>query len=617
MKGKVKKIMLVGVAALAVAVAGVGTLAHDEVKANTSEPLFEMVEGASVRTSADTSGIRFSLRVLPEGQTALSAYKAVEYGMLVTQESEATIDEIYTAGEAVFAKDGEWSFDEEDIAEKKFLVNITGDTLVDEKDDEGVATGNKLFNAALTNISQANYTKTYVGVGYIKTTSEGDTVSADDDVVTYHFATKNNNERTITYVAEKAIAENDENAVGNEVVENYVNGGYANLGLTATDTEKEAGTETNPYVVEETDCAGLINATNNNLIYGANKFMTFADGVDNAKITTDFAMDRAYTFIQTHDYEQDALALDYFDSPSTKVAAYGMSGTSASKSVMNETAEWHEAYEGRYGVISMKPATTKTASSVTYGVYYVKSTVRNSEFNRPSHKDITRLTDWDYLSMWIYIEGEDGETVTVTANTNGTGKYENVPCNTWWEYRVYLYTFIGNGMYRPWNNFASSSNNSGDDKISTLAVLGERTVYVDEVKYVEDNDVMNLGLEFTDETNNYATITATLKEGVSITPTKVTLFARGFNDETFVSGSVKSSGAGNAYNMPNKGREMEWNEDSATCPIAVDLSKTFNNFWIYARFELDGVTYSSHRKIYYYDTDGDGAKELTDVAPTA
>ena len=576
MKGKVKK-TLIGVAALAFAFAGVGSLASYEAKANTPA-LFEMVEGASVRTSADTSGIRFSLRVNSDQQTALSAYKAVEYGMLITQESEATIDEIYNAGEAVFAEDGDWSFNKEDIATKKYLANITGDTLVDEKDDEGVATGNKLFNAALTNISQANFTKTYVGVGYIKTTSEGATDSADDDVVTYHFASKNNNERTITYVAEKALAENDENAVGKEVVENYVSGGYANLGLTVANTEEEAGTETNPYVVEETDCAGLINATNNNLIYGANKFMTFADGVDNAKITTDFAMDRAYTFIQTHDYEQDALALDYFDSPSTKAAAYGMSGTNTSKSVMNETAEWHEAYEGRYGVISLNRTRQQTWTNV-YNVYHVMSTVRDKDYmDEQEIADITENTLWDYVSMWIYIAGEDGESVTVAAQ-QGRGACE-VPCNTWWEYRIALDVFV---IYckTPWNTLGYDSALTSANNACLLAIQSETdyTVYVDSMAYVKTEDAFSVSVADSGNSDNKANITVTPNTGYenAFENATYTYYVRAY-------GTVESSG---------KAKEEAITATTGKFSL-VKSDRVWTKFWVCVKVEIAGELYLSH-----------------------
>lgn len=482
MKGKIKK-TLIGVAALAFAFAGVGSLATYEAKA-VEPALFEMVEGASVRTSVDTSGIRFSLRVNGDQQTALSAYKSVEYGMLITQEGEATIDEIYNAGEAVFAENGDWSFDEKDIATKKFLVNITGDTLVDEKDDNGDATGNKLFNAALTNISQANYTKTYVGVGYVKTTSEGATDSADDDVVEYHFASKNKNERTITYVAEKAIAENDENAVGNAVVENYVSGGYANLGLTGAQATN-VGTVNNPVLVStDANYSALKTAIADEVVSGTSYYQIGKD-VNDDNFVNDF--DLANGKAKNATFEIDDNEVENFGSAESIKAAF----IPTTKKTQYEGAAWLQTYKGRTGVLSLTSAgyyddnasyaanKGGKAKTVYDGhAYYVQSSQRDGNFYATNWESDD---SWNYISIWMYVQKpQDAKYESVTF---GAGTYyqapQNVPYDTWYEF-VLPKTNVKTAYNNPADVFGYGN---GTLKCALVTKTEGLTVYIDEISY--------------------------------------------------------------------------------------------------------------------------------------
>ena len=632
---KSRKKALLSVVSMVFAVACVGTVASYNTKVNAATPLFEMKKGASVRTSADTPGIRFSFTVDETQETALSAYKTVEYGMLITQTSEvADINTLYNAGASIFTSDT-YTFDKDEHKahpEKIMLANITGSTLTDGKDEDA---GKKVFNAALTNISTENFTVTYMGVGYIKTTDS-------ENNVAYHFAENNENVRTITYVAEAAIVANDPNAVGNTVAKNYVNGGYSNLGLTGT------GTEESPYIVTESNYEALKGATENKLIYGAGKCMKFANGVDYSNLATDFA-DRKYSFVW-ESADPTLLEVENFNAPSKVAAAYANPNTawSATKSIKNATAVYHDEFEDRTGVISLKaasyyesPADPWKADGWSY-YFCSKSGFTQASFGPANEENdyldayIASKDRWDYVSAWIYIEGEENETVTLQAYNNGFATYENVPCNEWYEYKVervkLVDTYIGHASqepyYRGWfdynvwrealplfiindttdRTFDTTSDENGLYPVQKDA--NNRTVYIDRISYEKDYtvSVAKEGMQAVITTSrNQADSTITVKANgndVTVTDGKFDLVLGNVYTVTataFINEEQRTATCTYSYTlddvMPANEIEGFYNADSVNAAYGVKegtttLDKTTHNdtaAWVASKEDKNGV----------------------------
>lgn len=429
MKNKFRNVLL-ATASIMFSAACFGSLATFAANAagETSEYLFTMNQGASVRKNKDTAGIRFSYTVTDEQYDAFqdeNKYTDVTYGMIISTTDIVSIGELYEQKAGVFTNSA-YTFDVEAWKanrELKLLVNITGDALVKELDDEGVWTNNYLFNAALTNIAEENYTKAYVGMGYVKATPAG-------GEETYYFAENVENTRTITYVAEKAQEANETDPDG--IIANYVTKGYAGLGLSG------AGTEKTPYVVESADYETLKKATQNGTIYGAGKCMEFAEGVDYTNLATDFA-GRNYNFVWAT--ADTATEVELFNAPTKTSAAYYVGLDGKDKEVVNGSAQYYDEFEGRYGVVSLKSTHyyhnktndfTAAASNDGAGVagwrYYFASA---SGYTRSSGgwDDET----WDYMSIWLYIAGETGASATIMEQFGRNSAV--VPCNTWYEFR--------------------------------------------------------------------------------------------------------------------------------------------------------------------------------------
>lgn len=544
MKTKFRKVLLT-TASIMFSAACFGSLATYAANATgeTPEYLFTMNQGASVRKNKDTAGIRFSYTVTGDQYTAFqdqTQYTNVEYGMLITQESEATVAELYAAGASVFEENSAtYTFDvdaHKANAALKLLVNITGDTLVAEKDDEGQLTGDYLFNAALTNISEENYMKPYVGVGYIKATPAGGTE-------TYYFAENVENTRTITYVAEKAQEANETDSDG--VIADYVTDGYAKLGLSG------AGTEQDPYVVEEADYEALKTATANGYIYGVDKCMSFADGVDYSDLAADFA-DRNYSFVWAAANTDSEIEL--FNAPSKTAAAYNYyQGGSNGKSEVNPTAKYYDEFAGRYGVVSLKSSdyyhnqvkhyvhketgadTTEQPDDYSSDIYstYVEyndftkeagagaSIAAGWRYYFASASGYSRSNGdwdsevWDYMSIWLYIEGAQGGSVTVSEQYGRS--VATVPYNTWYElkYETYRSYFDDNNFnesnakYRPLFIIPGTGDyavTEAYDQANIFDMTNNTTVYIDDITF-GINPLKSLSVAKVDSTK--AQITAT------------------------------------------------------------------------------------------------------------
>ncbi len=194
-----------------------------------------------------------------------------------------------------------------------------------------------------------------------------------------------------------------------------------------------------------------------------------------AKETNVYRSKEVYLDVKTSEGE-----IEGFDLPSSTVAAYGVNeNVKGDKTVAGNSVQWHETFEGKDGVISMKPAKTDSYG----GAYYVRSTTKTTDFYKFG-TDITQNTMWDYVSAWIYVAGEDGETVEVSGEHNRFP--QTIPCNTWYEYRVGMEYFVVRGWNRPWDTFSNRANVNWDSR--SFLYVGEGTeadytVYMDCFSY--------------------------------------------------------------------------------------------------------------------------------------
>ncbi len=171
---------------------------------------FVMEKGASVRLKSDAgnSGIRFEARLSESDYQELetgSAYTDVKYGMLIAPRSYLTEGHEFTV-ENVFGENAiyDWAPQLEDgtfgeyVGTKVRITNIVYDELQYSVSSDQF----RSVYGSLINILPQNFTREFVGLGYIAcTTAEGETLFklanyADSDI--------DNNTRSVTYIAQKA-----------------------------------------------------------------------------------------------------------------------------------------------------------------------------------------------------------------------------------------------------------------------------------------------------------------------------------------------------------------------------------------------------------------------------
>ncbi len=158
------------------------------------------------------------------------------------------------------------------------------------------------------------------------------------------------------------------------------------------------------------------------------------------------------------------------------------------KEMPNKTAVWHEEWKDHYGVVETKGVPVVSGegetATTTYS-YFFKSTYRTTSFYRygvdaegKEDKNISWVDDtrWNYLSVWVYVDGEDGETAEISAKYN-IGK-KTVNCNEWVEMK-FTKTEISNFGGNPFNIFSPSTHT----KVELLTCAENRTIYVDKISY--------------------------------------------------------------------------------------------------------------------------------------
>ncbi|MBQ8394347.1 MAG: DUF4838 domain-containing protein [Clostridia bacterium] len=161
---------------------------------------FEMDAGAAVRKDTPT-GIRFRSMLSVDDYNALeantAAYSRVTYGMLI-----APVDYVLEYGalneENVFGENPVygWTDGTDTYGGSVQIVNVSRNQMTDYTDDNGNAWKN--FTGVMHDVKGTNYHREFVGVGYIEAVDK----EGNKD---YRFATSNDNTRSVSYVAQKAL----------------------------------------------------------------------------------------------------------------------------------------------------------------------------------------------------------------------------------------------------------------------------------------------------------------------------------------------------------------------------------------------------------------------------
>ena len=179
------------------------------------------------------NGIKFAVCLSESDYEGLenlenTTYTSVSYGVLIAPESYGEL----TAA-TVFGVDGTKAFDWAEWNAEKGVWEYNGDgtytritNVVSEtmylNENAYDELGNKYtryeWSGSLTNLKQANLTRKFQGVGYIAYTYQ----EGDQEVTKYVFAEENDNVRSMTQVAQKAVEDPDNASDAAGIQESYV-----------------------------------------------------------------------------------------------------------------------------------------------------------------------------------------------------------------------------------------------------------------------------------------------------------------------------------------------------------------------------------------------------------
>ena len=195
------------IAALGFAVIGTAGVATSMVSANTNENTvtslddvsLEMMVGASIRVNESAvTGIRFSATMdLAEVEWLKENYDDVKFGTFIMPaeyvEYGGFTQEALFGGNAAYY----WEGKAQGTAQYEILQMYGG--MYEETGENGVTYGR--VNGSILEVNEANYDRAFVGISYMELT-KGETV-------TYKLANANDNERSILYVAQRALESED------------------------------------------------------------------------------------------------------------------------------------------------------------------------------------------------------------------------------------------------------------------------------------------------------------------------------------------------------------------------------------------------------------------------
>lgn len=209
----------IGCVALSAGVGAQFTMAQAEGKTigNVDVSSFRMSYGAEMRfdpnNTEDPIGIRFSATLADKAYEDLEKLDGVNYGMVIVP-ADIVKNKPLTE-ENLFGQDALYCFEDPKQGEetegctcsKQHVASVEYAVLSNAKKDDGV----RNLRGSLVNILPANLTREYVGLGYIEYNGAyvlADYAYGENDQV----SDIKNNTRSVTYVAQRAIDNNQDDA---------------------------------------------------------------------------------------------------------------------------------------------------------------------------------------------------------------------------------------------------------------------------------------------------------------------------------------------------------------------------------------------------------------------
>ena len=228
------------------------------------------------------------------------------------------------------------------------------------------------------------------------------------------------------------------------------------------------------------------------------------DGVDKAEAQTAklYRSKSVWATVRSAYYEAD---IETFETPDTVDAAYVYDKSRSEaeqapyqrvdsdgqtrtrwKEFKNANAKWHEEYAGKFGVLQTDGVVD---TEYNWTKYYVMSSTRDAHYYSCGASDTGKATAettwqtderWDYVSVWTYVAGNDGETVNVRILNNIE---KTVNCNEWFETRAYKETIIANHTHMGTPSNVFGGGNHSYTPLITVKDNANRLVYVDQITY--------------------------------------------------------------------------------------------------------------------------------------
>ena len=196
------------IATMSLAVVGLAGVATTLVSADATEGAqtvtsladveLEMLKGASIRVDDEAvTGIRFSAKMdVNEWAWLKENYDVVKFGTFIMPAEYVTTYGALTE-ENLFGATAKYFWDgKEEVGEQTEILQMYG-AMYEYTDKAGATYGR--INGSILEVNPANYNRAFVGLSYMELKKGTET--------TYKFATANDNERTILYVAQRALEE--------------------------------------------------------------------------------------------------------------------------------------------------------------------------------------------------------------------------------------------------------------------------------------------------------------------------------------------------------------------------------------------------------------------------
>ena len=148
--------------------------------------------------------------------------------------------------------------------------------------------------------------------------------------------------------------------------------------------------------------------------------------------------------------------------------------------------KWHNTWQGRYGVVSTGPTV-----SGAYNNFIITSDVWTAD-ELSKWKD-TYQTDWDYLSVWLWIDKEGTFKIAATGHTD-----TQCPGKQWFELKVFntaagtasnqlIITNLDAALGKKSSENSSNRNLFYLEATSSSLADSETVVYIDSIRFVKAN----------------------------------------------------------------------------------------------------------------------------------